>query len=81
MFAFFIILALLMVLVVAAGSWSSGAWGGPRGGRRVIYDRTPVERRPRTVVSSTRGEEVIEEEWEDTGARPRSRRVVRRRKF
>ncbi|HVL93055.1 MAG TPA: hypothetical protein VM264_06885 [Acidimicrobiales bacterium] len=80
MFAFFIILALLMVLVVAAGSWSSGAWGG-RGGRRVIYDRTPVERRPRSVVSSTRGEEVIEEEWEDTGTRPRSRRVVRRREF
>lgn len=81
MITFFIILAVLMVLVFAAGTWSSGGWGGPRGGgggRRVIYDREPVAvRRPRERL----GEEIVEEEWEDTGARPRSRRVVRRRQL
>jgi len=76
MIGFFIILALLMVLVAAAGAWSRGNWGGPR--QRVIYERSPVvERRPRASL----GEEIVEEEWHDAGPAPRSRRVVRRREL
>jgi len=77
MIAFFVILALLMVLVVAAGMWSSGAWGGPRTGRRVIYDRGPATaRRARPELD----EEVVEEEWSGADGRP-GRRVVRRRRY
>lgn len=72
MIAFFVILALLMVLVAFAGQWNSGRR------RRVIYDRdVVVDRRP-TVVE--RGPDVIEEEIvEDPYPVARSRRVVRRR--
>lgn len=67
MIEFFVILALLMVLVAAAGAWQGG------GARRVLYDRDVVDRRPR----------VVEEEFHDEPyPRPltRSRRVVRRRR-
>ena len=68
MIAFFIILALLMVFVVLAGQWSTGAR------RRVIYDRdVVVDRRPRLVE-----EEVVED---DPYPVDRSRRVVRRRRY
>jgi hypothetical protein len=69
MIAFFVILAVLMVLVVAAGRWSAGSRG-----RRVIYDRDVVV---------DRGPDIIEEEiFDDVDRRPvaRSRRVVRRRR-
>lgn len=67
MITFFVILAVLMVLVVVAGQWS----GGP--GRRVFYDRdVVVDRRPDVV------EEIVED---DPYPAPRSRRrVVRRRR-
>lgn len=68
MITFFVILAVLMVLVVAAGQWSAA---GPR--RRVHYDRdVVVDRRP----------EIIEEEIVDDPypVATRSRRVVRRRR-
>lgn len=68
MIAFFIILAVLMVLVFAAGQWQAG----PR--RRVTYDRDVVV---------DRGPDLIEEEIVDDGYRQpvaRSRRVVRRRR-
>lgn len=66
MIAFFVILAVLMVLVVAAGQWSAG----PR--RRVVYDRdVVVDRRP----------DLVEEVVEDPYPVVRSRRVVRRRRY
>jgi hypothetical protein len=67
MLTFFIILAVLMVLVFALGQWQAG----PR--RSVIYDRDIVTRRR---------PEVIEEELVDDDPYPvaRSRRVVRRRR-
>lgn len=67
MIAFFVILAVLMVLVVAAGQWSAG----PR--RRVLYDRdVVVDRRPEVV------EEIVEDDAYAVSSRPR--RVVRRRR-
>lgn len=66
MIAFFVILAVLMVLVWAVGSWS----GGLR--RRQSYDRDViVDRRPEVV------EEIVEDPYPQ---RVRSRRVVRRRR-
>lgn len=68
MITFFIILAVLMVLVFAAGQWQAGTR------RRVIHDRDVVV---------DRGPDVIEEEIVDDGYRrpvARSRRVVRRRR-
>lgn len=68
MIAFFVILAVLMVLVAAAGQWS--AWSR----RRVVHVRdVVVDRRP----------DVIEEEFIDEPhpvARS-TRRVVRRRRY
>ncbi len=83
MIAFFIILAVLMVLVVAVGA----GWGrAPRRyGRDVIVDRDPeviVDRGPEVIVD--RGSEVVEEEViEEPAPRPAAptRRVVRRRRF
>ena len=74
MIAFFIILAVLMVLAVAVGS----GWGrAPRRyGRDVVVDRDPP------LVD--RGAEVIEEEVvEEPAPRPlgQTRRVVRRRRY
>ena len=67
MIAFFVILALLMVLVVIAGQWNAG----PR--RRVIYDRdVVVDRGPRVVE-----EEIVEDPYPVA----RARRVVRRRRY
>ena len=75
MIAFFVILVVLMVLVVAAGQWQAG----PR--RRILYDRdVVVDRRPDVV------EETVDEPYDPYGpSRPRtaarsSRRVVRRRR-
>lgn len=65
MITFFVILAVLMVLVVAAGQWSAGP------GRRVFYDRGVVVGRRRGVVE----EEVVDDEPYPVA---RSRRVVRR---
>ncbi|MDP9069977.1 MAG: hypothetical protein M3N68_01560 [Actinomycetota bacterium] len=75
MVAFFIILAVLMVLVVAIGS----GWGrAPRRyGREAVVD-------PEADVAVDRGPDVIEEEvYEDPAPRPvrRTRRVVRRRRY
>lgn len=67
MITFFVILAVLMVLVVAAGQWSAGP------GRRVLYDRDVVVGRRRSVVE----EEVVDDEPYPVA---RSRRVVRRRR-
>ncbi len=74
MIAFFIILAVLMVLVVAAGS----GWGRlpRRYGRDVVVDRDPG------LVDG--GTEVVEEEVvEEPAPRPlgQTRRVVRRRRY
>ena len=67
MVAFFVILALLMVLVFAVGQWQAG----PR--RRVVYDRD--------VIPARRSPDVIEEELvDDPYPVARSRRVVRRRR-
>ncbi len=66
MIAFFVILVVLMVLVVAAGQWSAG----PR--RRVIYDRDVVVDRGPDLIE----EEVVDDPYPVT----RSRRVVRRRR-
>ena len=67
MITFFVILAVLMVLVVAAGQWSA------RPGRRVLYDRdVVVDRRPDVV------EEIVEDDPYPVATR--SRRVVRRRR-
>lgn len=67
MITFFVILAVLMVLVVAAGQWSAGARG-----RRVIHERD---------VLVDRGPDVIEEEIiDDPYPRPAARRLVRRRR-
>ncbi|HVF75832.1 MAG TPA: hypothetical protein VM938_12350 [Acidimicrobiales bacterium] len=69
MITFFILLVVLMVLVVAAGSWVAG----PR--RRVYYERGPIVR--------DRGTEVLEEEYvEEPQLRPisSSRRIIRRRR-
>lgn len=68
MITFFILLVVLMVLVVAAGSWVAG----PR--RRVYYERGPI------VVD--RGPDVVEEYVEEPQLRPiaSSRRIVRRRR-
>ncbi len=66
MITFFVILAVLMVLVWAAGSWSAGAR------RRQSYDRDViVERRPDVV------EELVDDPYPQ---RSRLRRVVRRRR-
>lgn len=68
MIAFFVLLVVLMVLVVAAGTWNAG----PR--RRVRYDRdVVVDRRPDVV------EEVV---YDDGYRQPEitTRRVVRRRR-
>ena len=68
MVTFFVILAVLMVLVWFAGSWSAGAR------RRATYDRdVVVDRRPDVI------EEIV---TDDPAPRPvsRSRRVVRRRR-
>lgn len=68
MITFFILLAVLMVLVVAAGQWSAA---GPR--RRVLYDRdVVVDRRPDVVE-----EEIVDDPYP---VATRSRRVVRRRR-
>jgi hypothetical protein len=68
MFTFFILLAVLIVLVVMAGSWM----GGPGSRRRVIYERGPA---------MTRRPDVIEEIVEEPELRPiASRRIVRRRR-
>lgn len=68
MIAFFVILAMLMVLVAVAGRWSSA---GPR--RRVIYDRdVVVDRRPEVV------EEIVDDPYPVARS---SRRVVRRRRY
>lgn len=76
MIAFFVILVVLMVLVVAAGSWTAG----PR--RRVRYERDAVvDRRPRVLVEPS--PEVIEEVVYDDAYPPpvaSTRRVVRRRR-
>lgn len=67
MITFFVILALLMVLVAAAGQWQ---WGGSR--RRVVVDRdVVVDRRPDLV------EEIVDEPYPVA----RTRRVVRRRRY
>jgi hypothetical protein len=68
MITFFILLVVLMVLVVAAGSWVAG----PR--RRVYYERGPI------VMD--RGPDVVEEYVEEPQLRPiaSSRRIVRRRR-
>jgi len=68
MITFFILLVVLMVLVVAAGSWVAG----PR--RRVYYERGPI------VMD--RGSDVVEEYVEEPQLRPvaSSRRIVRRRR-
>ncbi|HVE47209.1 MAG TPA: hypothetical protein VNA57_10750 [Acidimicrobiales bacterium] len=68
MIAFFVLLVVLMVLVVAAGTWSAG----PR--RRVRYDRDVVVDRSPDVV-----EEVV---YDDGYRQPETttRRVVRRRR-
>lgn len=67
MITFFIILAVLMVLVVAAGQWSGV------GRRRVVHDRDLlVDRRPDLME-----EEIVDDPYP---ARVRSRRVVRRRR-
>ncbi|MGH9154312.1 MAG: hypothetical protein ACRD1K_00295 [Acidimicrobiales bacterium] len=82
MIGFFVILAILMVLVFAAGDWLSGSRTGVGRGRRVVHERGPtVERAPRRSL----GEEIVEEEWTGggggAGGPTRSRRVVRRRQF
>jgi hypothetical protein len=66
MITFFILLVVLMVLVVAAGTWAAGPH------RRVYYDRGPlVDRRT----------DVIEEVVDEPALRPAaSRRIVRRRR-
>lgn len=64
MIAFFIILALLMVLVVATGQWQAGSR------RRVIYRDVVPDRRP----------EIVEEEMVDAPFPVTRRRVVRRRR-
>ena len=74
MIAFFITLAVLMVLVVALGS----GWARPprRPHRGVVIDRGP------DVIE--RGPDVVEEAvYEDPAPRPigRARRVVRRRRY
>ncbi|MGH9177837.1 MAG: hypothetical protein ACRD0N_04710 [Acidimicrobiales bacterium] len=66
MLTFFIVLAVLMVLLFALGQWQAG----PR--RRVIYDRDIVARRRPEVI-----EEVVDD---DPYPVARSRRVVRRRR-
>ena len=66
MITFFILLVVLMVLVVAAGTWAAGPH------RRVYYDRGPlVDRRT----------DVVEEFVDEPEPRPMaSRRIVRRRR-
>lgn len=68
MITFFILLVVLMVLVVAAGSWVAG----PR--RRVYYERGPIV--------TDRGPDIVEEYVEEPPLRPiaSSRRIVRRRR-
>lgn len=68
MIAFFVILALLMVLVAFAGQqWSAGSR------RRVVVDRdVVVDRRPDLI-----SEEIVDEPYPVA----RSRRVVRRRRY
>ena len=75
MIAFFIILAVLMVLVVAVGA----GWGRVprRYGRDVVVEREPG-------LMADRGGEVVEEEVvEEPAPRPlgQTRRVVRRRRY
>ena len=65
MVTFFILLVVLMVLVVAAGTWAAGPH------RRVYYAS-----RPRVVG---RRDEVIEEVVDEPELRP-MRRIVRRRR-
>lgn len=76
MIAFFVILVMLMVLVVAAGTWSAG----PR--RRVRYDRdVVVDRRPEVMVD--RRPDMVEDVVYDDAYPPPAtsrRRVVRRRR-
>lgn len=67
MITFFVILAVLMVLVVAAGQWSAGAR------RRVVYDRDVVARPRARVVE----EEIVDDPYDRPVVR---RRVVRRRR-
>lgn len=71
MITFFVILVVLMVLVVAAGTWSNGP------GRRVYYDRDVVVDRGPEVIE----EEVVAAPYAEA-PRPitRTRRVVRRRR-
>lgn len=66
MITFFILLVVLMVLVVAAGTWAAGPH------RRVYYDRRPlVDRRT----------DVVEELVDEPHVRPMaSRRTIRRRR-
>lgn len=66
MIAFFLILALLMVLVAATGRWQAG----PR--RRVIY---------RDVVPRRRHELIEEEIVDDPYPAPRRRLVRRQRSY
>lgn len=67
MVTFFILLVVLMVLVVAAGTWAAGPH------RRVYYGDVPR-------AAGRRGE-VIEETIDEPELRPMaSRRIVRRRR-
>jgi len=69
MVTFFILLVVLMVLVVAAGTWAAGPH------RRVYYDSGP------RVLG--RRHEVVEEAVDEPGLRPMvssRRRIVRRRR-
>ena len=66
MITFFILLVVLMVLVVAAGTWAAGPH------RRVYHDRGPLVDRRTDIV-----EEIVDE----PELRPMaSRRIVRRRR-